>query len=245
MAKTGAPEYGSGRRRRRHAVTDPPDRTPAPGTLEPTVRLPDRRPKPRPDPAISRRRFVRLGVGGAVVLGLGGTLAYQTSGYEIPDAVRARLYALTPKEYIVVSALAARILRRDADDLPLPEEVEAAISIDLFVARMDAANRRDLLRLLHALEHVLPLSAGVFSRFTRASGEEQDRVLRTMEASSQGILRGAFVALKSLCALAYFSHPLTWGAIGYDGPLVARPAEGWVAAARLSRDGGAGGGGAP
>ena len=26
--------------------------------------------------------------------------------------------------------------------------------------------------------------------------------------------------------------------IGYDGPLVARPAEGWVAAARLTRSGG-------
>ena len=152
--------------------------------------------------------------------------------------VRARLYALTPKEFLIVSALAARILRRDADDLPRPEEVDAAFSIDLFIARMDAANRRDLLRLLHALEHVLPISAGVFSRFSRAGGEEQDLVLMAMQTSSQPLLRGAFVALKSLCALAYFSHPLTWGAIGYDGPLVARPPEGWVAAARLTRDGG-------
>lgn len=218
----------------------PPDRTPVPGTTEPTVPIPDRAPKRPADRAMGRRRFVRLGLGGAVLLGLGGTLAYQTSGYDVPDAVRARLYALTAKEFLIVSALAARILRRDADDLPTPEEVEAAFAIDLFVARMDAANRRDLLRLLHALEHVLPLSAGVLSRFSRATGEEQDLVLASMERSSQGLLRGAFVALKSLCALAYFSHPLTWGPIGYDGPLVDRPAEGWVAAARLGR--GAGGG---
>lgn len=217
-------------------MSDPSDRTPAPGTTEPTVRLADRPPKKQQAfPIVSRRRFVRLGVGGAVLLGVGGTFAYQTSGYTVPDLVRSRLYALSPKEFLIVSALAGRILRRDADDLPLPEEIDAAFSIDLLVARLDPANRRDLLRLLHALEHVLPLSAGVFSRFSRASGEDQDLVLLSMQESSQAMLRGAFGALKSICVMAYFSHPLTWGAIGYDGPLVGRPATGWVEEARLLR----------
>ena len=125
---------------------------------------------------------------------------------------------------------ASPVTRTDAAPAP-------PVAIDVLVARLDPANRADLVRLLHLLEHALPLSAGVFSRFTRASGEEQDLVLRSMEASSQPMLRGAFVALKSLCVMAYFSQPLTWGAIGYDGPLVGRPASGWVEAARLLRSG--------
>lgn len=231
-----------------HAVKQPEPARPPPPTAPPpnvfTTRLPTMplQAAAAEDPKVSRRRLVRLGVGGALVLGIGGTLAFQTSGYEVSAEIAARLEALSPKEFLIVSALAARILRRDADDLPLPEEVDAALTIDALVSQLDEANRRDLLRLLHALEHALPLSVGVPSRFTRASAEDQDAVLRAMSESSVGLLRGAFSALKSLCVMAYFSHPLSWGAIGYDGPWVNRPAEGWVAAARLT---GRSGGGAP
>lgn len=188
----------------------------------------------------SRRRFVRLGVGGALLLGAGGVLAYQSSGYEVSRDVADNLYALSAKEYLVVEAIAARLLRADEpaegeSAYPSPEELGVAAAIDVFVARLDDANRTDLRRLIHVVEHLMPWSAGLTSRFTRLSGPEQDRVLEAMETSSIGLLRGAFNALKALSAMAFFSHPLTWGPIGYDGPLVARPREGWVAAAELAR----------
>jgi len=48
------------------------------------VPTPPAPPNGPPEPArVSRRRFVRLGVGGALLLGAGGILAYQTSGYEL------------------------------------------------------------------------------------------------------------------------------------------------------------------
>jgi hypothetical protein len=183
---------------------------------------------------------VRLGVGGALLLGAGGILAYQSSGYELAPEVAAGLYALSPKEFLVVRAVAARMLRADEpgegeEAYPDPDELGVAPAIDVFVARLDDANRRDLKRLVHLVEHALPLAAGLTSRFTRLSGPEQDRVLEAMETSSIGLLRGAFNALKSLCVMAFFSSPLAWGPIGYDGPLVRRPPEGWVEAARLSR----------
>ena len=187
-----------------------------------------------------RRRFVRLGLGGALLLSAGGVLAYQSSGYEVPRSVADGLYALSAKEYRIVEAIASRMLRADEpgdgeEAYPSPEELGVAASIDVFVARLDAANRADLRRLLHVVEHVMPWGAGFASRFTRLSGAEQDRVLEAMETSPIGLLRGAFNALKALCAMGFFSHPLTWGPLGYDGPLVARPREGWVEAARLSR----------
>ena len=205
---------------------DPPKGPAAPAAPEPTV--------------TGRRRFVRLGVGGALLLGAGGVLAYQSSGYELAPAIAEQLYALSAKEYLVVQAIAARMLRADEPPegepaYPSPEELGVAASIDVFVARLDDANRTDLLRLIHLVEHVLPWSAGHASRFTRLSGSAQDEVLAAMETSSVGLLRGAFDALKSLCVMGFFSHPLTWGPIGYDGPLVGRPREGWVEAARLSR----------
>lgn len=222
-----------------HRRAPDPVKPPAPDIAPPNVfsRRTSHPGKPvsKADPQLTRRRFVRLGLGGTALLGLGGLFAYQSSGYEVPSATAARLLILTPKEFLIVSAVSARILRRDADDLPLPEEVDAAFTIDRLVADLDAPNRTDLLRLLHALEHALPLSIGVPSRFTRASAEEQDALLLRMSTHEVGLLRGAFDALKSLCVMAYFSHPLTWDAIGYDGPMVARPAEGWVSAARLLR----------
>lgn len=176
---------------------------------------------------LTRRRFLRLGIGGAVVLGAGGVLAWQTSGYSVADDVARRLRALSPKEYLVARAVAARMMRPDRHDLPTPDQVEAALHMDALVARLDDASKADLKHLLHAVEHLFPLAAGRATRFTRLDGAGQDVVLSTMMTSSTLLLRGAFEALKGLAALAYFRDERTWGPIGYDGPLVGRPAAGW------------------
>lgn len=186
-------------------------------------------------PTLSRRRWLRVGIGGSLALGVGGALAWNVSGYSVPPRVASRLVALSPKEYLVVEAVASAILRPDADDLPTPEELDVALAIDDLVARLDPANRADLRRLLHLLEHALPLASGYVTRFTRLDVAGRDDVLRRMSEHGTLLLRGGFAALKSLCAMAYFSSPRTWGAIGYDGPLVNRPPEGWVAASALAR----------
>lgn len=183
----------------------------------------------------SRRRFLRLGIGGAAALGLGGLFAWHTSGYELAPVDAARLTALSPKEYLVMDAVAARMLRADGPGWPGTREVGVALAIDRMVARLDEANRTDLQRLIHLLEHGLPLRTGRLSRFTRLSGDDQDAVLASMESSSIGLLRGAFEGLKSLCVLAYFRDERTWAPIGYDGPLVDRPVEGWAEAAVAGR----------
>jgi len=190
----------------------------------------------RPPPSAQqrgRRRFLRLGLAGTAALAAGAVLAWQTSGYEVPDATARTLIALSAKEYLVVAAVAARILRSDGADFPSADDVDAALFIDKMVARVDPANRTDLLRLLHLLEHVIPLQSGRAGRFTRLDGAGQDAVLTAMMTSPVGLVRGAFEALKSLCVMAYFRDPRTWGAIGYDGPLVGRPREGWTDLATL------------
>jgi hypothetical protein len=180
-----------------------------------------------------RRRFLRAGVVGGAALAVGGVLAWHTRGYEVPPETARTLRALGPKEFLVVQALAARIVRPDAPDMPTPDEVGVAAFVDGLVARLDAANRSDLLRLLHVVEHALPLASGHASRFTQLAGPAQDAVLTAMMTSRVPLLRGAFEALKSLCVMGYFRDARSWAGIGYDGPLVGRPVGGWTPAASL------------
>lgn len=172
---------------------------------------------------------MRLGLAGAAALAVGGVFAWQTTGYDVPGDTERRLRALSPKEYLVVVAVAARILRVDGRDLPSASDVEVALFIDGMVARFDAANREDLSRLLQLVEHAFPRGSGYASRFTRLDGAAQDAVLNAMMTSSVGLVRGAFEALKSLCVMGYFRDARTWSGIGYDGPMVGRPAAGWAA----------------
>lgn len=180
-----------------------------------------------------RRRFLRAGFVGGAALAVGGVLAWQTRGYEVSPATARGLRALSPKEFLVVQAIAARIVRPDAPDMPSPDEVGVAAFVDGLVARLDAANRTDLLRLLHVVEHAMPLASGHATRFTQLPGTAQDAVLTAMMTSRVPLLRGAFEALKSLCVMGYFRDARSWVGIGYDGPLVGRPVGGWTAAASL------------
>ncbi len=183
-------------------------------------------------PSRGRRRFLRLGLMGVAALAAGGLFAWQTGGYDVSDDTVAKLRALSPKEYLIVAAIAARILRVDAADMPSAGDVDVALFIDGLVARLDAANRTDLRRLLQLVEHAFPRSGGHAARFTRLDGVAQDAVLDAMMTSSVDLVRGAFEALKSLCVMGYFRDARTWAGLGYDGPTVGRPARGWSEAAR-------------
>jgi len=179
---------------------------------------------------LTRRKWLRLtALGGGAVLGLGALLARHTSGYGVPGSVAAQLRALTPKEYLIVRAMARRMLRSGFRDTPAADDVGAALFVDGFVARLGASSRAELGQLLNFVEHAYPLAIGLPSRFTHLDPARQDAVLGSMMRSSLPLLRGAFDSLKSLCVMAYFSHAATWRAIGYDGPLLDRPDDGWPA----------------
>src|SRR5688572_30579200 len=135
-------------------------------------------PRPPWHTRISRRRLLRAGLAGGALLGLGGVLAWHTLGYRVPWAVERRLRTLSPKEYLIVAAAAARILRTDDPAYPSPEDVDAAFFVDQLAAGLEPAALDDLKKLLHVLEHALPISTGRPDRFTRLEGDAQDAVLR-------------------------------------------------------------------
>ncbi len=179
----------------------------------------------------SRRRFL----GRALALGAlaaTGTLVglLRTGGYKLAPGQAARLVALEPWQFLLVSAAARRIAAPDRTDdpsIPTSDEVDVGGFVDAYVARMPGALRRDLLRFFAYVEHLAPLGIGLSSRFTRLGPTDQDRVLRSLEASASDLLRGGFDGLKSLVFMGYYRDARTWTIPGYDGPLIARPSGGW------------------
>ncbi len=168
----------------------------------------------------------KLLVGGALLLVGSAVAVVRTRGYDVPP--ERKLVALSPWQFLVVEAVARRIAARDKDDAPTPDEIDVAGFIDRYVAEMPAPLRRDLGRMFGYIEHVAPVSSGHASRFTRLPGDAQDDVLRGIESSASDLLRGGFDGVKSLVFMGYYRDARTWKILGYEGPLVNRPAGGWT-----------------
>jgi len=181
-------------------------------------------------PRLPRRRVLRLGV--LAVLALGGAAGLVRSrGYSVP--ARQRLLTLSPWQFVVVQHAARRIAAPDhAGDRSIPsaDDLDVAGFVDAWLARMRPRVRRDFGRFLAYVEHLAPLRAGYAPRFTRLDAQAQDRVLAATQASSSDLLRAGFDGLKSLVVMGYYRDARTWGIVGYDGPRVGRPPDGWQGA---------------
>ncbi len=165
---------------------------------------------------------MRAGYGMAIAACGGLVALVRTHGYALPAGVTP--VVLRAGEYEILGAIAARICapdERGVSDAPSIEEVGVVAFADRYIAGMHPAMRRDLLRFLVYIEQLAPLRLGFVSRFTRLSPGEQDRVLGSIEASDEGLLRGGFDGLKSLVFMGYYRDARTWPIAGYGGPWLA------------------------
>jgi hypothetical protein len=164
---------------------------------------------------MKRRTFLRTSLLGGALLGVAGVIGKHLSGYSLDGATAAKLRALSAKEFLVLRAIARRILAPDGA-APSADEVEAALHADAYVARLEPPLRDDLRALLHLFEH----SASLRSRFTRLDGEAQDAALASWESSALALRRRGFQAMKTLCLFGYWRDDRTWPLIGYSGPML-------------------------
>ncbi|MFO0666511.1 MAG: gluconate 2-dehydrogenase subunit 3 family protein [Polyangiaceae bacterium] len=169
---------------------------------------------------VSRRKL--LFFGGAVTVA-GALAVVRTTGYaSLPGGPAAPL-VLSKGAWHTVVALSRRIAASDGGpDVPSPDDVGVVSFIDGYVASMDAPIRKDLLQFLDYIEQLAPIGCGLFSRFSKLSAADQDRVLSSLEASSSDLLRGGFQGVKALVFMGYYRDPRTWSILGYDGPQVGR-----------------------
>jgi hypothetical protein len=162
---------------------------------------------------ISRRRFLRTSLLGAAALGLFGVVGRHLSGYGLEEGLKKRLRVLSPKEYLVLSAIADRVLR--GDGAPTAREVDAALFADAYLEQVPQPLVADVRALLHLFEH----TASATSRFTHLSPERQDEVLAAWQASRLLLRRQGFQALRTLCFMGYYRDPRTWSLLRYSGPM--------------------------
>lgn len=168
---------------------------------------------------LSRRRFLRVTAAGAAVTGVSAW--WLARGYPVGPGVRARLRALSPKQFAVLLALASAALGpRRLGRMGAPDDL--GVAMDAFVAGLPARARRDFGRLLHLLEHVGPLAAGFATRFSKLAPVNRRACLACWQRSRTRALGAGFQAVKGLAMMAYYVRDAAWREIGFAGPMIAR-----------------------
>jgi len=173
---------------------------------------------------LTRRGFLRAGLVGGVLLGGAAVVGRSLSGYHLDEATARRLRALSPKEYLVMQAVARRVLAPDGGDAPSADAVDVAGAVDVYVAKLPPAVQRDVRALLQLVEHGSSLFRGHVARFTHLAPAEQDAVLVDWQRSSLTVRRRGFQALRTLAFLGYWRDDRTWPLIGYSGPMLPKRA---------------------
>lgn len=163
---------------------------------------------------LTRRRLLRTGVGGALLLAVGALLPSGCARY---SPIERPLRFLTRKEYAVVTQAAVRILG-------LPDEArdELGAFIDGLLADLPPTSKGQARLMLRVVEHGTHLFDLKARRFTRLAPADQDAYLRGWMESTLGARRVIYRALKTLAALGYYAQPASFAGIGYDGPWLGR-----------------------
>ena len=175
-----------------------------------------------PSLPLGRRTFLRRTLAGAALLALGATALKHLTGYTLDDDVARRLRVLSPKEALVLGAVARRILDADQPGVPSTDEIGVVVAVDDYLRGLPAAAISDVRALLQLVEHSPLLFTLRPARFTRLAAGAQDAVLADWESSRLDIRRRGFVALKTLCVLGYYGDPRTFSILGYPGPRLPR-----------------------
>lgn len=167
---------------------------------------------------ISRRGLLRAGLGGTLILGGAAVIGRSFSGYRLDDGKAKQLRALSPKEYLVLQAVARRVCASDDAAAPTADTVDAALAADAYVAKLPEPIQEEVRALLQLVEH----GSSLAGRFTRLTDAQKDAALRGWQTSSLTLRRRGFQALKTLALVGYWRDDRSWPLIGYSGPMLPR-----------------------
>lgn len=164
-----------------------------------------------------RRSWLKLGVGAAAVLAIGGgAMALLEPGLKAGR--------LAPAGRTVFTHVGRALLE---GSLPAPPREKAAAldslldRVDSLVAGLPPYARQELSQLLSLLASSAGRRtlAGLAPDWSVAPVAEIQQALQSMRVSSILLRRQAYQALHAIAGSAYFSDPGTWPGLGYPGPL--------------------------
>lgn len=165
--------------------------------------------------APARRRFLKTGLAGALLLATAGAAWRLTrpsaaaGATALDDSARQVLAAIVP-------VLLAGVLRPGTADAADAVERTTAAVAGLPLPVQDEI--RDLFALL-ALAPARRLLAGVPGGWAEASPEDVAAFLQSWRVHRVKLLQSAYQALHDLVLGPWYAHEASWAAIGYPGPI--------------------------
>jgi hypothetical protein len=166
----------------------------------------------------SRRGF--LGLTGAAA-GLAGLARL----HAVPPASAAPVRVPGPRffddtETAILRQVMERMLDTGLPEAPRVGDTRAVETVDTLCGQLDPEVSGPLPLLLRAFEYGPIVLDFTFSRFTHMTDTEKDASLNAWMTSRFHLRRLAFLALRNLCLLGYYSQEETWPLIGYEGRLL-------------------------
>ena len=172
-------------------------------------------------PATTRRGFLRLA---------GTTAAFSAlAQLRVMPAAALGCAPATPSERFfdadeteILTHLMERMTDTGLAQAPRLRDTRAVATVDAVCRGLDPA-----------VSGVLPLALRLFewgpllfdwrpARFTQLPAVEQDASLRSWMTSRLALRRTAFLGVRNLCFMGWYSQPEVWPLIGYQGPLLRR-----------------------
>ncbi|WP_020206616.1 hypothetical protein [Cupriavidus sp. WS] len=176
-----------------------------------------------PPGALSRRGFLKVGLGFSAALACAGLLPALSGCAPAPTNPTAGMRFLRDGDVALFGALLPAV----ADELAAREPGQRALhlgqalhNIDDTCAAMDANARAELRKLLDLLA-IGPLRrvlGGVRDDWRHTDAAQARRFLARWRASRFATLNAGAVVLVKLCGVAYYLLPAAWAGAGYPGP---------------------------
>src|SRR3990172_6018417 len=146
----------------------------------------------------SRRKFLKETMFGALVLSTTKLLPFSIARAEALSEIPPILQFFSPNEFLIMQAVAERIVGAPSRNSPTSSEVKVALRADQFLLNADPEVQEQFHQLLTVFNGALftLLFEFRFSSFINMPAGEQDSYLQSWMTSSLAFRRTAFQALK-------------------------------------------------
>jgi hypothetical protein len=173
-------------------------------------------PSPSCSFSTTRRGFFRLAGATASFTALAELRAVPATATE--DRGAAGFFSAGERE--ILTQIVERMVDSEQPEAPRVRDTDAVATIDALCGSLDPSVTQPLPTLLRVVDYAPFVFDLSFKRFTRMTPEEQDASLTGWMRSRFALRRTAFMALRNLSFLGYYSQEETWPLIGYGGPLL-------------------------
>lgn len=179
----------------------------------------------------TRRGFLRLAGGTGALVGLArGTTALGALAQlrALPAAAAVEVTGaapfFAPREREILTRVVERMVDTGEPGAPAVRDTGALDTIDRLCRTLDPGLTAPLPALVRVVEWGPLLFDGRLARFSNLDAAGRDAHLTGWMRSRIELRRVAFLALRNLAVLGYWSQDATWPLIGYRGPLIGRGA---------------------